>query len=453
LRRARRLLALAPILAALACGAANGTPLRPELPKATETGEAFGGAQCSALRPPTEPDLMAWDPGSRAELAMLRTQGVVAVRYRAEGCNVELEVLSNCIGAGRYGYLPYAASDTKIARNGQELYAALPVGAARLGASLQGWRALRTDYTLVGVAALPPGTAYDVSSLHGPGCERATHVVSRIYLGGFAMVAGEARAIEAEARVFGAGISGAERASAEHVAREGVAEACADAQAAGTENARCAVPLRLGLLPIAGRTEGGCPSGTRLVGGQCVRRELVTELSCPPGTSLADGKCFANVSRTCPSGLHFEANEGCVPDVHAAPPPPPAPMPTRMPGDPRRLAFYLHGDAALGLHFGDTKLRALLESRGPLLRACVLDLHLEDEWSMFVRVTFGERGTRSVATRVLHRGVDAKRTPLGDALFDCAGLTATWPWPAADAAALQPGEKPYVQIEAGVAIK
>ncbi len=41
---------------------------------------------------------MAWDPGSRSNLNRLRRQGVVAVRYAAIGWNVELELLSNCIG-------------------------------------------------------------------------------------------------------------------------------------------------------------------------------------------------------------------------------------------------------------------------------------------------------------------------------------------------------------------
>ena len=56
----------------------------------TTTGEAFEGVQCSAVRPQTEPDLMAWDPGSRSNLNRLRAAGVVAVRYQAVGCNVKL---------------------------------------------------------------------------------------------------------------------------------------------------------------------------------------------------------------------------------------------------------------------------------------------------------------------------------------------------------------------------
>src|SRR5258706_4256650 len=98
-------------------------PVNPAGPllKPMETGEAFEGVQCSAVRPQTEPDLMAWDPGSRANLNRLRHRGVVAVRYEAKGCNVELELLSNCIGpTGKYEFAPYSANEKQVAHNASE---------------------------------------------------------------------------------------------------------------------------------------------------------------------------------------------------------------------------------------------------------------------------------------------------------------------------------------------
>jgi len=340
-------------MAGAACG--PGAPLRPDLPKGTSTGEAFeGGVKCSAVRPPTEPDLMGWDPGSRANLSMLRSQGVVAVRYRAEGCNVELEVLSNCIGTGKYSYSPYAATDTKIAHNAQELYAELPIGAARLGGKLRGGRALRTDYTLVGMQALPVGSAYAASDLRGPDCERATHVVSRMYLGGFAMVAGETSAIEAAVSVFGAKAGGAQAQSAEHVAREGVAEACDKAQSEGKENAQCAVPLRVGLLAIAGRADGGCPAGSTFDGKACVQKQVVTQIECPPGSKLEGSRCVASVSTACTAGMHFEPGRGCVPDVTAQPASVAPSAPASPPGSTREgMALVPAGSFMMGSNDGD----------------------------------------------------------------------------------------------------
>src|SRR5689334_12742387 len=108
---------LAMVVSVAGCPSPNivGGPL-----KTPETNEAFPGVQCAAVRPRTEPDLMGWDSGSRADLNRLRNEGVVAVRYEAKGCTVELELLSNCIGPGgatAYRYRPYVANDKKIAHN------------------------------------------------------------------------------------------------------------------------------------------------------------------------------------------------------------------------------------------------------------------------------------------------------------------------------------------------
>src|SRR6185437_875092 len=138
-RRLRALALVALTLVALSAAACNPpNPAGPAL-EAPTTGEAFGDVRCSAVRPQTEPDLMAWDPGSRANLNRLRRQGAVAVRYAQKGCNVELEVLSNCIGPGTdkaYAYTAYSASQSKTAKNAQELFAELPIGAARLTGKL-----------------------------------------------------------------------------------------------------------------------------------------------------------------------------------------------------------------------------------------------------------------------------------------------------------------------------
>jgi formylglycine-generating enzyme len=228
------------------------------VPKTPTTGEAFAGegqVSCSAVRAQSEPDLMGWDSASRMSLNTLRTAGVVAVRYRAQGCNVELEILQNCIGKGEYRYQPYASSDTKVAKSAQDLYAQLPVGAARLVGRLQGNRALRTDYVLVGMAALPPGGTYAASNLKGPDCQRATHVVSRVYLGGFAMEAGVASELESGASVFGVGAGAKRSGSEQRVFFEGNPVQCAKAQESGELQPLCSVPLRIGLLAVGDATQ------------------------------------------------------------------------------------------------------------------------------------------------------------------------------------------------------
>lgn len=62
-----------------------------------------------------------------------RSFGVVVVRYTAQGCNVELEVLANCIARGqKYSYQPYWSNESKYAQTQDDLYASLPIGAASL---------------------------------------------------------------------------------------------------------------------------------------------------------------------------------------------------------------------------------------------------------------------------------------------------------------------------------
>lgn len=230
------------------CG---GGAASPALLEAAAPGEAFEGAQCAAVRPPTEPDLMAWDSGSRANLKLLHERGVVAVRYQAEGCNVELEVL-NCTGAGDYAFSPYGASESKVARSASDLYAELPLGAARLTGKVGGGRSLRTDYLLAGILATRSFSAFPRSQLAGTGCERATHVVAKLYVGGFAMASGVSDQVEGGASFFGVGAGVDQQRSAERIASEGDAAACGEAQRTGKLHPLCSVPLRVGLVPIEG---------------------------------------------------------------------------------------------------------------------------------------------------------------------------------------------------------
>ncbi len=243
-------------LALTACGGPGA--LAPDLLEPAKPGEAFDGQQCSAVRPPTEPDLMAWDAGSRLNLKSQGEQGVVAVRYEAKGCNVELEVL-NCVGEGNYRFSPYKANESKLAKSSRDLYTELPLGAARLGGKVGGGRALRADYMLAGILSLPPMQSFDPASLTGD-CERATHVVGRLYLGGFAMASGLSEELSSGASVFSAGAGGNQQRSAERLSEEGDASACAKAQDEARQDPLCSVPLRVGLVPITGRSAGAAAS-------------------------------------------------------------------------------------------------------------------------------------------------------------------------------------------------
>jgi len=293
----------------------------------TTTGEAFEGVQCSAVRPQTEPDLMAWDPGSRSNLNRLRAAGVVAVRYEAVGCNVKLELLSHCIGAtGKYQFSPYSANQRKVAHNASELFAQLPVGAASLGADVKGGRALRTDYMLAGQYALPPDATFRASDLKGTDCARATHVVSAIYVGAFIMGAGESRQMDAKASLFGASAGMSSQADVDVLSTEGDAEACAIAQRDGTESYRCAVPLRIGLEALATPVASSCPEGTTLQGDTC-SPSMAAAPAAPSATPVASAEAPPAAAVAAPI-MPPVAASSVAPSPVAARPAAPAAKPT-----------------------------------------------------------------------------------------------------------------------------
>ncbi|HEX3769364.1 MAG TPA: hypothetical protein VHV30_00800 [Polyangiaceae bacterium] len=228
------------------CGGAPAPDL-----KGPTNADAFDTTKCVNGQPSSTPDLMAWDSVSRLNLSRLRNQGIVAVRYQAHGCEVQMELLSNCIAKGSYEFTPYVSNEHKIAHDQSELYAQLPLGAASLSGKVAGDRSLRTDYSLVGEHALPPDATYKLSDFQGADCPRATHVISAVYVGGFALVSGNEREIDAAVTVFGAGGGAGQTASVERLANEGDPEACERAQKEHTADDSCNVPLRVGLLPIS----------------------------------------------------------------------------------------------------------------------------------------------------------------------------------------------------------
>ncbi len=89
-------------------------------------------------------------------------------------------------------------------------------------------------------------------------CAKATHVVSKLYVGGFAMVAGEASSLEAKVKVFGAGAGDTEGTSMERIDNAGDAKACEEARTTKKETEGCQVPRRIGLLAL----EDATPSST-----------------------------------------------------------------------------------------------------------------------------------------------------------------------------------------------
>jgi TPR repeat protein len=208
---------------------------------------------------PREIDLMgAWN--DRALLANLYRQGIVAVRYRADGCTLKLEVLPNCTGGASYEFRGQYMREGKLIRNQSELSAKLPLAVAELEGWLSGERSLQANYVVAGVASIPPSVTYRRADLMGQDCARATHIVSTLFLGGFSLTTVENNMAGARAGVpsIGAG-AGAQGTSSMNVVREEIStEACDASRADGELHRDCDKPLRVGLSPLAAPPTLGC---------------------------------------------------------------------------------------------------------------------------------------------------------------------------------------------------
>lgn len=220
---------------------------------------------------------MGWSAVERANLSRLRHEGIVAVRYEAKGCDVSLEVLPRCIAkGGNYAFSPYSATESITATDAQQLHTALPLGAARLEGKLENGHALRADRRMVGMVALSAAASFSQRDLEGPDCGRATHVVSAVYLGAFAIEAGDKQAIAAAASFFGAGASGSTGRATERLEAEGDPHACDLGLGELKEHPLCAVPLRVSLVPVDPTEKTtSCPIGLHLDPKRgCISNEL-----------------------------------------------------------------------------------------------------------------------------------------------------------------------------------
>lgn len=241
-------------LVMLATGCTASASVAPTLLQLETTRAAFHREGCDGGYGGAEPDLMAWDPGSRARLGALQSEGIVAVRYRRSGCDVELELL-NCIARGTYTFRPHWARDTKVMRSQRDLMTALPLGAATLGGRIAGGRALLAESVMAGVVSIPAATVISRRDLHGPDCAKADHVVASIAIGGFTVAAGGDEVLSGGGALFGAGVTGSGQRISERIAEEGDAAACARARQSRSLESGCDVALKVALMPVVRDTD------------------------------------------------------------------------------------------------------------------------------------------------------------------------------------------------------
>lgn len=244
-----------------------------------------------------------WESVDRAEIEARASRGLVVVHY--QGC--KMEVLKRCQvkGAPHYDYVGLTPKkDNVTMRDSAEVYANIPVYAAKFDAKLAHSGSLDVNMTIVGQFDTARAATRD--ELEGE-CEGATHVVSAITVGSFEFTAANAVEGSAGVSVLGAGAGTRGTQNHEVLNRDGEEARCGEATGTDTKPPfGCGALLRLEVVPIgqARREEPSCPRGMQWNGGQCVA--IKTDVTCKAG-EVADKEkgCVAkkpDVVASAPSG-------------------------------------------------------------------------------------------------------------------------------------------------------
>lgn len=289
-----RLLA-APVVAVLAIVACGGGNAASRLAKAPDY-DPKGQTKCSIEKSQAKPLIVEWPSADRGELeAQAHNRGLVVVRY--QGC--EMQVLDGCTTSVKYGYSPITRKKDRVTmRDADDLYANVPIGAARLEATLERNGELDVDMTMVG--RWEAGRR-DVRTdeLQGS-CDGATHVVSALTVGAFTFTAGADATVGGTATVLGAGGGAKSVSRRETLNADGIEGACDKATSLDTAPPDgCGALLRLEVVPLRAAVD---------------RTPL-----CPPDMQLDGARCVYKVGLDCGAGMHFVADHGCVPDHVAGP--------------------------------------------------------------------------------------------------------------------------------------
>lgn len=236
---AARVAAWVSPLVMIACADTAGTVRAPEIPSDQQAR--------SRVRPdPLEPLVIEWPASERAELEARLGSGLVVVRYDGR----TMDVLRQCRMAGGYEFHTTSVHrDLIVIEDERELQARLPLGAARLSATLRQAGQLQVRLAVVGTYRAAP-REFLRSELEGD-CDGASHVVNSVAVGAFELKSGGLSQVQGGASIANVG-AGAEHGSrTETLSSSGEVAACerlTGEHAAPPEG--CGALVRLGLATI-----------------------------------------------------------------------------------------------------------------------------------------------------------------------------------------------------------
>jgi hypothetical protein len=235
----------ASLLAAVAISACSAGPAGPLVkpPPFNPPGQT----RCGIVKSAERPLIVGWPSADRQALESKVRSGVVLVRY--QGC--EMDVLSRCSVSATYGYHGATRDhDRTTIKNIDELYANLPVGAAKLEGTLERAGQLTVDMDFVGrYESERPSVRVD--ELHGE-CEGATHFVYALSVGAFEFYAGAHAKVGGSAGIGGAGLGSTSQASTDDTVSYGDPAACAKATTTDKVPPEgCGALIRVEVVPLA----------------------------------------------------------------------------------------------------------------------------------------------------------------------------------------------------------
>ncbi len=224
--------------------------------------------KCQPGKVQLEPLVVEWPSTDRTKLEAVSKKQLVAVRY--QGC--DLAVLPACTVKGKYAYTAVTRKQDHVAmRDADELYANVPLGAAKLEAKLQKAGQLTVDMTIVGRLEADRPPPYGKDELSGD-CEGATHVVTAMVTGAFSFFTGAGANVEAGGTVSGVGAGGKSATSNEQLAKDGDPAACLKStgkDAAPPEGCGAFIRIEVVALGASKSAEHPCPERTHWDGSQC----------------------------------------------------------------------------------------------------------------------------------------------------------------------------------------
>lgn len=211
--------------------------------------EPSGQAKCFVTASRSRPLIVEWPMAERASLEARLGRGLVVVR--ADGC--EVEVLRDCHIQATYAYVVTTRKRESISiHNMDELYANLPMGAAKLEGKLVKGGHLEVNTVLVGMLEAP-AEARDTAPVGR--CQNATHYIAAAQLGAFEFFAAASHYVAAGVHVGNAGVGVDSIRAREVLSTDGDPSICADAGGGVPEPQNgCRAVIRIELAELSSTT-------------------------------------------------------------------------------------------------------------------------------------------------------------------------------------------------------